>query len=146
MRIGIGMIVVLGAAALSALAQGPGRGTLSKSADADDLVARMMAFDKDKDGKLTRAEITDDRLVRLFDRADADKNGEVTKEELAAIAAKEHSDVPDFDGPGGPGGPPPAPGEIMPARLRDRLKLSDAQKHEVERPPARGRRYAREDP
>ena len=46
----------------------------------------MMAFDKDKDGKLTKAEVSDERLHRLFDRADADKDGFVTKQELTALA------------------------------------------------------------
>ena len=32
------------------------------------LVVRMMAFDKKNDGKLTKDEITDERLKRLFDR------------------------------------------------------------------------------
>ena len=50
-------------AASFALAQNP--------ATADGLVARMMAFDKDGDGKLTKSEVTDERLHRLFDRADA---------------------------------------------------------------------------
>ncbi len=45
------------------------------------IVVRMMAFDKKKDGKLTKDEITDERLKRLFDQADTDKDGVVTKEE-----------------------------------------------------------------
>ncbi|MDR3622154.1 MAG: EF-hand domain-containing protein [Paludisphaera borealis] len=131
----------------SASAQGPGDGpgaTLTKAADAENLVKRMMAFDKDGDGKLTRAEIADKRLERLFDRADADKNGQVTKDELTALASKEHSDEPDFGGPGGPpggpGGPPPGfmmggvprPGEILPQMLRRDLKLSPEQTRELE--------------
>ena len=52
------------------------------------LVVRMMAFDKKKDGKLTKDEVTDERLQRLFDQADANKDGVVTKEELMALAAK----------------------------------------------------------
>ena len=50
-------------------------GTRAKAAGADDLVARMMAFDENKDGKLTRTEVTDERLHRLFDRADTDRTG-----------------------------------------------------------------------
>ncbi len=69
---------------------------------ADALVTRMMAFDKDGDGKLTKAEVIDDRLHRLFDRADADKDGTVTKAELTALAAK---DAASFRGPGGFGPP-----------------------------------------
>src|SRR5690242_15603443 len=52
------------------------------------IVTRMMAHDTNKDGKLTKDEITDDRLQRLFDRADVNKDGVVTKEELTALAAR----------------------------------------------------------
>jgi hypothetical protein len=69
------------------------------------LVVRMMAFDKNKDGKLTKDEVTDPRLHALFDRADANKDGVVTKEELMALAARED------EGPaGGPGAGPRGPG------------------------------------
>jgi Ca2+-binding EF-hand superfamily protein len=68
------------------------------------VVTRMMAFDKKHDGKLTRDEITDWRFLRLFDEADANKDGVVTAEELTALAAKlDTSDAPE-GGPGGPGG------------------------------------------
>jgi hypothetical protein len=84
------------------------------------IVQRMMAFDKNKDGKLTKDEVTDARLHRLFDLADTNKDGIVTKEELMALAAKLEAeegldDEPGFPGrrgrprggrgPGGPGGP-----------------------------------------
>src|SRR5438552_3704117 len=55
------------------------------------LVARMLAFEKNKDGKLTKDEITDPRLLRLFNRADANKDGVVTREELEALAAQEEA-------------------------------------------------------
>ena len=109
----------------------------------DDLVTRMMAFDKNKDGKLTMAEVTDERLHRLVDRADADKDGFVTKEELTALAAKEQisnrGGGPGGFGPpggGGPGGPRmmggmPRPGEILPGMLRQRLNLTAAQEKQV---------------
>ena len=81
----------------------------------------MMAFDKNGDGKLTKSEVTDERLHRLFDRADADKDGSVTKAELTALEAKESGSFRGgpggFGPPGGPGGPmmaPPRPGEILP--------------------------------
>ena len=45
------------------------------------IVTRMMAFDKNQDGKLTRDEITDARLLRLFDEADVNKTGVVTPED-----------------------------------------------------------------
>src|SRR3954447_25077152 len=107
------------AASLS-IAQRPGDGP--GASGPDDLVVRMMAFDQDKDGKLTRSEITDERLLRLFDRADADKDGTVTKEELTALAAREApSNRGGFQGgpgrPGGPGGPEIGgggrPGEVL---------------------------------
>ncbi len=141
--IAIGLTAV-GLAASIAFGQGPGA-SLSKSADADDLVKRMMAFDKDGDGALTRSEITDARLGRLFGRADADQNGQVTKDELTALAAEEHSDQPDFLGgpggpPGGPGGPRPGfmggmsrPGEILPQMIRRDLKLTPEQTQALEK-------------
>ncbi len=54
----------------------------------DSLVARMMKFDTKGEGKLTREMITDPRLVRLFDQADANHDGVVTKEELTDLAKK----------------------------------------------------------
>jgi hypothetical protein len=74
------------------------------------IVVRMMAFNKKKDGKLTKVEVTDERLHRLFDQADTNKDGVVTKEELMALAARldqgggRGGDGPGGRGPGGPGG------------------------------------------
>ena len=115
-----------------------------KSADADAFVARMMGFDKNKDGKLTRDEVTDERLLRLFDRADANKDGVVTKEELLALFARE---APAAGGPPGGFGPPgeggfpargpggfgrpPEPGQLLPRPLQDRLSLTDEQRNQV---------------
>jgi EF hand len=81
------------------------------------LVVRMMAFDKKKDGKLTKDEVTDERLQRLFDRADANKDGVVTKEELMTLAAKMDAEQGERGSRGqrGPGGPPPGgPGDRGP--------------------------------
>ncbi|HTU92380.1 MAG TPA: hypothetical protein VMF69_20025 [Gemmataceae bacterium] len=120
------------------------------------IVDRLMAFDKDKDGKLSKDEITDRRLSRLFERADADKDGVVTKEELTAMAvnmAKEDGGRqggfgppggPPDGPPGGPAGgpagrrgpggfgPPPAPGQLLPPFLQDRLKLTAEQKKQLD--------------
>src|ERR1700739_626622 len=72
------------------------------------IVTKMMAFNKKNDGKLTKDEVTDTRLHRLFDEADTNKDGIVTKEELMALAAK--MDAQDNQGArggqGGPGGGP----------------------------------------
>jgi hypothetical protein len=72
------------------------------------LVKRMMAFDKNGDGKLTRDEITDPRLMRLFEMADANGDGVVTLAELIALAEK--LDAEGGQGGRGPGGPPDGPG------------------------------------
>ena len=112
----------------------------------------MMAFDKNKDGKLTKEEVTDERLHRLFDQADANKDGVVTKEELMALAAKldeesrrraaaaaaaaRRAGRPRRRGPGGPGGRgrfgPPQPGQILPPFLQEQLKLTADQKKQLD--------------
>lgn len=123
----------------SASAQRANRGTTTKSSGSTTLVNRMMQFDADKDGKLTKGEITDDRLLGLFDRADANQDGTLTKKELTTFAAKDRSNAQygrggPFGGPGGlggmggPGGPRPKPGEVLPERLQQRLKLTVDQK------------------
>ena len=137
MRMRTGMVMTCGllVAASLATAQRPGGGREA----GDDLVSRMMEFDKDKDGKLTKAEVTDARLLRLFDRADADKDGIVTRDELAALAAREQTKdrggPPGFGPPpGGPGGPmmaPPRPGEVLPPMIQQRLRLTPEQRAQV---------------
>jgi hypothetical protein len=67
------------------------------------IVVKMMAFNTKKDGKLTKEEVTDRRLHRLFDLADTNKDGIVTREELIVLAAKLEAEI----GPGGPGGKGP---------------------------------------
>ncbi|WP_250846992.1 EF-hand domain-containing protein [Aquisphaera insulae] len=105
---------------------------------AETFADRMLGFDKDRDGKLSRAEVTDTRLHRLFARADADKDGTVTRKELLDLAAKEaagdRGSSPD-SGPGpGPGGPTtmPRPGEVVPAPLRQRLRLTAEQAKQLD--------------
>jgi hypothetical protein len=116
----------------------------SRADDVDGFVARLMAFDKNNDGKLTRDEITDERLLRLFDRADANKDGVVTKEELVALFGREGrgtaggrggpSDGPAGRGPGaaggrGPDGPPA--GQVLPPLMADELDLTPEQKRQI---------------
>jgi Ca2+-binding EF-hand superfamily protein len=57
----------------------------------DDLTDTLMGFDRNGDGRLVRAEMPE-RFQGLFDRADADKDGALTKEELkqSATAAAAH--------------------------------------------------------
>jgi hypothetical protein len=118
---------------------GPGGG---RTPTVEEMVNRLMAFDKNGDGKLTKEELTDTRLHALFDRADANKDGVVTKEELTALLTKEAAALNTGFGPGGfpggPGGPggfgfgPPPLGQIMPFFVQDQLKLTDAQKKDLE--------------
>ena len=72
-----------------ASAQPGGPGGKRSTETVDEFVAKMMAFDANKDGKLTKEELTDTRLHALFDRADTNKDGVVTREELEALFAKE---------------------------------------------------------
>jgi len=137
------VLIFAAAALVAAQPPGPGQEVYSQSATGGDLVTRMMEFDRDKDGKLTKSEVTDTRLHRLFARADANNDGTVTKEELTSLAAKEESNSRGrsfgFGPPGGPpgGGPggfmmmPPRPGEILPPMVQQRLRLSAEQKAEL---------------
>jgi hypothetical protein len=105
-------------AAVIATAQGPqreNRRAPQGETGNDAAVARLMAFDADKDGKLTKQELSDERLHRLFDRADANSDGVATKEELAALLAKESANTGaggerGFGPRGEPGGPRGGPG------------------------------------
>jgi hypothetical protein len=67
----------------------------------DGIVTRLMAFDKNNDGKLSKDEVTDPRLARLVERMDTNKDGVVTKEEIVALATQEAALAGQ-----GPGGPP----------------------------------------
>jgi hypothetical protein len=94
-------------AAATLLAQGPpppgGRNPRRGGDVVTASVTKMMVFDADQDGKLSKSEVTDARLLPLFERADADQDGSVTKDELTALFTREASAVRG----GGPGGPPP---------------------------------------
>lgn len=132
------------------------RPSTSNAAAVEAIVARMMAFDKNKDGKLTKDEITDPGLHRLFDRADANHDGIVTREELTALAQKMVAESgldrggrrgpggdgfgpgpggDFFRGPGGPGGNrgprPPQPGQMLSPRTKELLSLSTEQEAKI---------------
>jgi hypothetical protein len=134
--------------ALPVLAQQPPK---DPPKDAENpLVTRMMAFDKNKDGKLTKDEVTDERLLRLFTQADTNKDGVVTKEELVALAGREgggEQPRPGTGGPGGPGGGPGGPGgfpggfpglpriepgTVLPPFLKDQLELTADQEKKLD--------------
>jgi len=136
----------------SVVAQQPGGKDYSNST----IVVKMMAFNKKKDGKLTKKEVTDPRLHRLFDMADTNKDGVVTREELMALAAKldaEFGPGGGFGDKGGKGFPdkgpkgftdkgpkgkgptgfgPPRPGQILPPFLADLLDLTPEQSKQLD--------------
>ncbi|MFN7892618.1 MAG: EF-hand domain-containing protein, partial [Pirellula sp.] len=112
-------IALLGlmSAATTVMAQPPrggGRGPGGEGAGGgvEESVSRMMSFDKNKDGKLSVEELGDTRLKSLMERADTDKDGFITKDELTQMLTKEAQSNPEggrgggrSPGGRGPGGP-----------------------------------------
>lgn len=68
----------------------------------DDLVSRLMAFDTNKDGALSRAEVPA-RFQGLFARADANKDDLLTADELKATAGAQQGERGPRGRDGGPG-------------------------------------------
>ena len=64
----------------------PERGGGPGGASADDLAETLMAFDRNDDGTLDRGEVPE-RFQGLFDRADANKDARLTREELRQSAS-----------------------------------------------------------
>ena len=102
----------------ASLAQGPGQKELfpKRSAQAaplrvDDVVERIMAFDKNKDGKVTKDELPQ-RMQHLIELGDTNKDGALDRDEITRLATRLAA------GPGGFGvggairvaGPGPGPG------------------------------------
>jgi hypothetical protein len=54
----------------------------------DELVKTLMSFDRNGDGKLERSEVPE-RMQGLFDRADTNKDGFLTPEEIRTLARAE---------------------------------------------------------
>jgi Ca2+-binding EF-hand superfamily protein len=74
---------------------------------ADELLASLLNYDKNKDGKLEKSEVPE-RLQGMFDRGDTDKNGVMDAAELRKLAADQAAAPPApaqrrGGGPGGPG-------------------------------------------
>jgi hypothetical protein len=89
---------------LQATAQPPGAKE-KKDYSNSTIVTAIMAFDKNKTGKVTKEQVTDQRLHRLFDQADVNKKGVVTREEVIALATKLETEFAKEGGGVGFGGP-----------------------------------------
>ncbi|WP_158265267.1 hypothetical protein [Blastopirellula marina] len=112
----LAIAVALGLGASSLWAQGPGGfgGNQRGNNTAEDMIARLMKMDADQDGQLSKDEVTDRRLMRLFVAADTDKDEVLTTTELqtylASQAASAGRNQRGQGGPGGQGGQGMGPG------------------------------------
>jgi len=80
--------------------RGPGGGS-----DTAERLTQLMSYDKNGDGKLVAAELPE-RMQAMIERADADKDGSVTRAELEAFLNRQGAGRgPGGGGPGGQGGP-----------------------------------------
>ena len=114
---------------------GPGRGPGADLAG-NDIVERIMSFDKNNDGKITKDELPE-RMQNLIARGDTNKDGVLDRDEvkkLAAEMAREESGRgrgPGGRGRAGPGGRVNDGGRLTPAaveRAVDDLKLVEKKK------------------
>src|SRR5262249_17947133 len=118
----------------------------------DQIVERILSFDKNKDGKVTKDELPE-RLQDLIAKGDTNKDGALDRDEIKALAAKLQRDglpagfggfggVAGRGGRGGPGGfgrggggPPGLGGGFRPGgieRALDDLKLTDKAREKAE--------------
>jgi hypothetical protein len=117
----------------------PPRRLVQPAVSVDDMVERIVALDKNKDGKLTRDELPE-RMHDLIARGDTNKDGALDKDEIKKLA----TDLPREGafrgfGPGGRGGPGGGfgpfggfrPGGGIEGAL-DGLNLSEKQKDQAE--------------
>jgi Ca2+-binding EF-hand superfamily protein len=73
----------------------------------EELVAALMAFDRNRDGRLERAEVPE-RMQGLFDRADTAKKGVLTPDQIRKVAEEDNEKRAD---------PEPYPGYAKRARV-----------------------------
>lgn len=126
-----------------------GRGDGRRGLNSDEIVERLMSFDKNKDGKVTKDELPE-RMQDLIAKGDTNKDGALDKDEIKKLAADLARDQSfrGFDAPRGPGGFRPgdgrggAPGGFRPGdgfrpgggaeRALDELKLSEKKRDQAE--------------
>jgi len=157
MRRFVGIVILMGLVATVSMVGAqppggrPGEGGGGGGGDVSSFITRMMTLDANQDGSLSKDEVTDKRLLSLFERADVNKDSVVTKDELTALYSKEGASSGRGQGggpggpggrggfgPGGPGGPggmmggPPPIGQVLPQQIQTMLKLTNAQKKKLE--------------
>jgi hypothetical protein len=83
---------------------GPG-GRGGRGLTEDQIVERILTFDKNKDGKITKDELPE-RMQDLIAKGDTNKDGALDKDEIKKLAADlaREGGFRGFDGRGGPGG------------------------------------------
>lgn len=79
----VALSALVGVGALAQPSDEEGGGGLDRRTQA--AVDRMMAHDKNSDGKLTPDELPARLAARLFEEGDADKDGVMTREEVGAV-------------------------------------------------------------
>src|SRR5262249_6111821 len=90
-----------GVAQLPDQMQGPPRGLVRPAPlSVDDIVERIMAFDKNKDGKVTKDELPE-RMHHLIALGDTNKDGALDKDEIKKLAIKLADAEGGFGGRGG---------------------------------------------
>ena len=81
-HLGLATLLVTLAASTTVIAQPPGGGR-GPGSGPDAMLERILSFDDNEDGKLSKEEIPE-RLQSMFARADKNKDGQLTKEEIRA--------------------------------------------------------------
>ena len=123
-------VAILAFPAVISTAQPPTRGGQAPASGDPTarFVDRIMEMDKNKDGKLQRTEVTDPRMLGMYDKIDTGKKGFVTKAQLTDYMKK---NMGNMQGGGMGRFERPKPGTIMSAGMQDRLKLTADQKAKV---------------
>src|SRR5262249_20855257 len=106
----------------------PGFGKGPRASPVEQIVERLMVFDRNSDGKVTAEELPE-RLHHLIAMGDTNKDGALDREEIRTLASTLDSFVNlTAGGPGGPGGRPGPPGGPNLQRAVDDLKLTGQSK------------------